>query len=310
MLWKSSLTVLCGGALLAAGLAAPSAAQSVAKFYKDKKIKVILSAGPGGGYATFANTLTRHMGRHIPGNPGFIRQHRQGAGGLVAANWLYHKAPQDGTVIALIHRGAVSTLPIFRPRNVRYDPTKFKWIGSMNASIGFCVAWHTQKVKKFKDVFTESLIVGGIAAGSDTDNFPRVFNNIFGTKFKLITGYSSGQAINLAMERGEVQGRCGWSWSSITSTRGAWLRDKKITLLAQVSLRKHPKLAHVPLVSEFATNQVPARYSGTGAFAPGHGAAVPGAAEDPRRPPCRASSSLQCIHEGQGSVGRRQKTQA
>ncbi|MDX1484716.1 MAG: hypothetical protein R3229_09560 [Alphaproteobacteria bacterium] len=246
--------------ILSCGLAAlatvqPAAAESVADFYKGKIIKVILSAGPGGGYATFANTLTKHMGKHIPGNPGFIRQHRQGAGGLVAANWLYHKAPQDGSVIALIHRGAVSTLPIFRPKNVRYDPTKFKWIGSMNASIGFCVAWHTQPVKKFADVFTQPLIVGGIAAGSDTDNFPRVFNNIFGTKFKLITGYSSGQAINLAMERGEVQGRCGWSWSSITSTRGQWLKDKKITLLAQVSLRKHPKLDHVPLVTDFATKK-------------------------------------------------------
>ena len=252
---RFAFSCLAGLGIAVTGFASPAAAQGVGEFYKDKTIKVILSAGPGGGYATFANLLMKHMGKYIPGNPNFIRQHRQGAGGLVAANWLYHKAPKDGTVIALIHRGAVSTLPIFKPKNVRYDPSKFKWIGSMNTSIGFCVAWHTQAVKTFKDVFAQPLIVGGIAAGSDTDNFPRVFNNIFGTKFKLITGYSSGQAINLAMERGEVQGRCGWSWSSITSTRGDWLRDKKISLLAQVTLRKHPKLPDVPLVTDFATKQ-------------------------------------------------------
>jgi tripartite-type tricarboxylate transporter receptor subunit TctC len=247
-------SVVAGAAVLFAA-AVPADAESVGTFYKDKKIRVILSAGPGGGYATFAGVLMKHMGRYIPGSPGFIKQHRQGAGGLVAANWLYHKAPKDGSVIALIHRGAISTLPIFNAENVRYDPTKFNWIGSMNASIGFCVAWHTQPVKTFADVLTKPLIVGGIAAGSDTDNFPRVFNNIFGAKFKLITGYSSGQAINLAMERGEVQGRCGWSWSSITATRGDWLRDKKITLLAQVSLAKHPKLKQVPIVTEFATTK-------------------------------------------------------
>ncbi len=100
MRWKSLAIAFCGGVFLVSGMVTPVGAQSVAEFYKDKKIKVILSAGPGGGYATFANTLIRHMGKHIPGNPGFIRQHRQGAGGLVAANWLYHKAPQDGTVIA------------------------------------------------------------------------------------------------------------------------------------------------------------------------------------------------------------------
>ncbi|MDH3240774.1 MAG: tripartite tricarboxylate transporter substrate-binding protein [Alphaproteobacteria bacterium] len=252
---RLTIPALAGLGIAMAGCVNQASAQSVAEFYKGKTIKVILSAGPGGGYATFANTLMKHMGKYIPGNPNFIRQHRQGAAGLVAANWIYHKAPKDGTVIALIHRGAVSTLPIFSPKNVKYDPTKFGWIGSMNASIGFCVAWHTQPVKTFKDVFTQPLIVGGLAAGSDTDIFPKVFNNLFGTKFKLITGYSSGTAINLAMERGEVQGRCGWSWSAITSTRADWLRDKKITLLTQVSLRKHPKLPDVPLVTEFASEQ-------------------------------------------------------
>ncbi|MBT6801406.1 MAG: hypothetical protein HOA41_07005, partial [Rhodospirillales bacterium] len=245
--------------VLATGISALSSVQasagSVADFYKGKVIKVILSAGPGGGYSTFSGILTRNMGRHIPGHPKFIKQHRQGAGGLVAANWLYHKAPKDGTVIALIHRGAISTLPIFSSKNVRYDPTKFKWIGSMNQSVSLCVAWHTQKVKTFDDVLKQPLIVGGIAAGSDTDIYPRIFNNIFGSKFKMITGYSSGQAINLAMERGEVQGRCGWSWSSITATQPDWLRDGKLTLMTQVALNKHPSLSKTPIITDYATTK-------------------------------------------------------
>jgi tripartite-type tricarboxylate transporter receptor subunit TctC len=229
--------------------------RAVADFYKTKKIKVVLSTGPGGGYATYARLLMKHMGRYIPGNPGFIKQHRQGAGGLVAANWLYNKAPKDGSVIALIHRGAISTLPIYGSKNILYKPTEFNWIGSMNASISTCISWHTQKVKTFSQLLTEPLIVGGVAVGSDTDIYPRIFNNIFGTKFKLITGYASGSAINLAVERGEVQGRCGWSWSSIKATRGQWLKDKKINVLAQVSLAKHPDLPNVPLVTEFATKK-------------------------------------------------------
>ena len=251
----SRLGLLCAAAALMAGVAAPVSAESVAEFYQNKKIRLILSTGPGGGYATYARVLMKHMGRFIPGNPGFIKQHRQGAGGLVAANWLYNKAPKDGSVFAMIHRGAISTLPIFGAKNILYKPTEFNWIGSMNASTSTCVSWHTQKVKTFSQLFTEPLIVGGIAVGSDTDMFPRVFNNIFGTKLKLITGYASGSSLNLAIERGEIQGRCGWSWSSIKATGGQWLRDKKLNILVQISLLRHPELPNVPLVTKFATTK-------------------------------------------------------
>ncbi len=255
MIAKSRLGLLCAAAALMAGMAAPVSAASVAEFYKNKKIRLVLSTGPGGGYATYARLLMKHMGKYIPGNPGFLKQHRQGAGGLVAANWLYTKAPKDGSIFAMIHRGAISTLPIFGAKNILYDPTKFNWIGSMNASTSLCISWHTQKVKTFSDLFDQPLIVGGIAVGSDTDIFPRIFNNIFGTKFKLITGYASGSAINLAVERGEVQGRCGWSWSSIKATKNQWLTGKKINLLAQIALSKHPELPDLALVSKFATTK-------------------------------------------------------
>jgi tripartite-type tricarboxylate transporter receptor subunit TctC len=252
MIAKTRLGLLCAAAVFMAGAPAPASAASVADFYKNKKIRLVLSTGPGGGYATYARVLMKHMGKYIPGNPGFIKQHRQGAGGLVAANWLYNKAPKDGSVFAMIHRGAISTLPIYGAKNILYKPTKFAWIGSMNASTSTCVSWKGQKVTTFAQALKEPLIVGGIAVGSDTDIFPRVFNNIFGTKFQLITGYSSGSSLNLAMERGEIQGRCGWSWSSIKATAGQWLKDGKLNILAQVSLAKHPELGDAPLVTSFA----------------------------------------------------------
>lgn len=238
---------------LVGGVVANSAAESVADFYKKKKqIKMIISAGSGGGYAAYTVTLMKHMGRYIPGNPSFVRQHRQGAGGLVAANWLYNKAPRDGSVMGIVHREAVSTVPLYGAPGVRFNPSEFGWIGSMNKTVGFCVVWHTYPAKTFLDLRGKGLVVGGVGAGSGTDTYPRILNNMFGMGFKLITGYGSGQAVNLAMERGEVQGRCAWSWSAIRSTRGDWLRDKKIKLLLQLSLTKHPAVPDVPLITSLA----------------------------------------------------------
>jgi len=241
------VTVLAGGAVANA---------KAEEFYKGKTIRLILSTGPGGGYATYALAVVRHLGRHIPGNPKFIRQHRQGAGGIVAANYLYNLAPKDGTVIATIHRGAVSTSPLFGEKGIKYDPTKFGWLGSPDRGTSVCVAWHASPIKSFKDVFTKTMIVGGVGPGSDTDNYPILFNNLLGTKFKLVTGYPSGTAVNLAYERGEVYGRCGWSWSSIQSTQSQWLREKKIKVLVEVAMRHNPSLpAGVPLIETFVKGQ-------------------------------------------------------
>lgn len=225
-------------------------------FYKGKTITLVISAGPGGGYATYFFTTTKHMQKHIPGKPDFIRQHRQGAGGVVAANYLYNAAKRDGTVIATIHRAAVSTSAVFREKGVKYDPREFNFIGSINKDTSLCVAFHTAPVKTFADVKTTPLVVGGLGPGSDTDIYPNMFNNLFDTKFKLVTGYNQGTAITLAMERGEVQGRCGWSWSSINATKGEWLRDKKINLLVVGGLSRDPDIPkNVPMVGDLAENQ-------------------------------------------------------
>jgi tripartite-type tricarboxylate transporter receptor subunit TctC len=250
---------IAGAAVLALGLGVleegSARAQSADAFYKGREMKMIVSAGQGGGYGTYAHALVPFMEKYLPGKPNIIIQHMQGAGGIVAANHLYNVAPKDGSVFALIHRGAVSTAPLFGAKGVKYEPTKFGWIGSMNNEVSLCVAWHTSKVKKFQDMQTHPLIVGGLGPGSDTDIYPNLINNLFDTKMKLITGYNSGGAINLAMERGEVEGRCGWSWSSIESTRAQWIKEKKVTLLVQLGVQKHPDLPQVPLLGEMANSE-------------------------------------------------------
>lgn len=247
------VTALAAGLVVMAGGLAR--AQSADAFYKGRDMKMILSAGQGGGYGTYAHALMPFMEKYLPGKPRIIIQHMQGAGGIVAANHLYNVAAKDGSVFALIHRGAVSTAPLFDAQGVKFDPTKFGWIGSMNNEVSLCVAWHGSKVKDFKDLQQYPLIVGGLGPGSDTDMYPNLINNLFDTKMKLITGYNSGGAINLAFERGEIDGRCGWSWSSIESTRGQWIKENKITLLVQLGVDKHPALPNVPLLGELATSE-------------------------------------------------------
>jgi tripartite-type tricarboxylate transporter receptor subunit TctC len=247
------VTVLAAGlVVMASGLAQ---AQSADAFYKGREMKMLISAGQGGGYGTYAHALMPFMEKYLPGKPRLIIQHLQGAGGIVAANHLYNVAAKDGSVIALIHRGAVSTAPLFDAQGVKFDPTKFGWVGSMNNEVSLCVAWHGSKVKDFKDLQQYPLIVGGLGPGSDTDMYPNLINTLFDTKMKLITGYNSGGAINLAFERGEIDGRCGWSWSSIESTRGQWIKENKITLLVQLGVDKHPELPNVPLLGELATSE-------------------------------------------------------
>lgn len=227
--------------------------QPVSDFYKGKIIKFVMSAGEGGGYGTYVNAIIPYMQKYIPGNPKIIVQHMQGAGGLVAANNLYNVLPRDGSVFALIHRAAVSTAALFDRQNIRFDPTKFGWIGSMNEERSLCAVWHTAPVKTFADLQKTPITMSGLGPGGDTDVYTNLLNNVFGTKMKLVTGYNSGGAMDLAIERGEVDGRCGWSWSTLISTKASWVTEKKVIFLVQLALEKQPELPDVPLVMDFAT---------------------------------------------------------
>jgi tripartite-type tricarboxylate transporter receptor subunit TctC len=246
------------GALVAAMLctSSPSLATdpAVEAFYRGREVRFVLSGDLAGGYGTYAKTLQPFLEKHIPGKPRLVIQLMPGAGGLVAANWLANVAPKDGSVIAMVHRSAVSTAPLFGVPNTRFDPTTFGWIGSMNSDISVCVAWHSAAVKTFADLKTKPSVFGGVGAGSDIDMAPNMLNNLFDTKMQLVTGYGNSNGIHIAMERGEVDGRCGWAVGSLLATKPDWLRDRKINVLVQIGLKKHRALPDVPLLRDMTAD--------------------------------------------------------
>lgn len=240
--------LLIGAAVLMPAQPDAAKAQSIESFYKDRQMRFVLSASLSGGYGLYAHTITPFLEKHLPGHPNIVVQEMQGAGGIIAANWLANAAPKDGSVITMIHRGAVSTAPLFGAQNVRYDPTKFGWIGNMNSDLSVCVIWHTAPAKTFADLKTKPSIFGGVGAGSDIDMYTNMLINLFDAKMRLVTGYKSSDGIHLAMERGEVEGRCGWGIASLLSTKADWIAEKKINILVQIGLQKHAAIPEVPLL--------------------------------------------------------------
>jgi tripartite-type tricarboxylate transporter receptor subunit TctC len=235
--------------------AAPFAsAQSPADFYKGRNVDLYIGYSVGGAYDLYARVIARHLGKHIPGNPTIVPKNLEGAGSLRLANWLYNVGPKDGTALATIGRGTAFD-PLLGSKGAQFQADRFTWIGSANNEVSVCVAWKTSGVNKLEDVLAKELIVGGTGQAADTDQFPRVLNGVLGTKFKIVTGYPGGNDVTLAMERGEVKGRCGWSWSSVIATHKRWVDDKSIVVLAQLSLDKHPDLPDVPLIMDFAKSE-------------------------------------------------------
>jgi tripartite-type tricarboxylate transporter receptor subunit TctC len=230
-------------------------AQSPAEFYRGRTIDLDIGYSVGGGYDVYARLVARHMGKHIPGNPNVVAKNMEGAGSLRLANWIAQVAPRDGTVFGAVSRGAPFD-PLLGQKAAQYRGTDFTWIGSANNEVSLCVASDASPVATFDDVLSKDLAVGSTGAADDTAQFPKVLNAVLGTRFKIITGYPGGNEVSLAIERGEVQGRCGWSWSSIKATHERWVQEGKIRLLVQLALERHPDLPKVPLVTELAkTNE-------------------------------------------------------
>ena len=241
-------------AVLAFAVALPAYAQSPAEFYKGRNVELFIGYSVGGAYDLYARVIARHLGKHIPGNPTIIPRNMEGAGSLRLANWLYNVGSKDGTVIGTIGRGTAFD-PLLGSKGAQFSADKFTWIGSANNEVSICVAWKGSGIAKLEDVLARELIVGGTGQAADTDQFPRVLNGVLGTKFKIVSGYPGGNDVTLAMERGEVKGRCGWSWSSVLATHKRWVDDKSIIILVQLSLNKHLDLPDVPLIMDFAKTE-------------------------------------------------------
>ena len=231
----------------------PTAGAQSAQFYAGKSIDLEIGYSVGGGYDLYARLLARHLGDHIAGHPTIVPKNMPGAASLRLANYLYAAAPRDGTVIGAISRGAAFD-PLLKENGAQFDASKFSWIGSANNEVSVCVALQSSGITSFDDVLTKQLTIGSTGVGDDTYQFPALMNAELGTKFKIVTGYPGGNDITLALERGEVQGRCGWSWSSIVATHKDWITSRKVIVLVQMSLSKHPDLPEVPLIMDLAKN--------------------------------------------------------
>jgi tripartite-type tricarboxylate transporter receptor subunit TctC len=234
------------------GLASSTvAADPVADFYRGKSISMVIATSPGGDYDLRARLLARHMGRHIPGEPTIIARNLPGAVGLQAANWLATQAPRDGTVLHAIMQN-MSTHQALGGAGVEYDTRKFFWIGNTTDTPNVINSWHTTGIRTIQDVMTRELVVGAPGQATNSVYYPKTLNELVGTKFKIVSGYPGGNQVNLAMERGEVGGRGSNSWASWKATKPAWLREKKIFILVQVGLKRHPELADIPTMNELA----------------------------------------------------------
>ncbi len=227
------------------------AQQDVADFYRGKTVRIVVGVGVGSGYDINARAIARHLSTHIPGNPTVIIQNQPGAGSVAMANAVYNNGPFDGTTIGAPFNG-LPTTPQLQPAGVRFDPVKLIWLGSSNRETQITYVWHTAPVQKFEDIRNTQIVVGSQAPGTTQYDFPMVANALFGFKFKVINGYESTPKIHLAMESGEIQGNAATNWTTVRSLNPHWIAEKKIKILAQWALRKHPDLPDVPLALDLA----------------------------------------------------------
>jgi tripartite-type tricarboxylate transporter receptor subunit TctC len=240
-------------AALAALLAAGSAAAQQS-FYRDNKITVLVGGTAGGGFDIFSRTMASHLGRFIPGNPGIIVQDMPGGGGIVVTNHIYNTAPKDGTVIAYV--GPTAVQPLLSPGDakIRFDSQKITWVGSLSSTHSVLFAFHTTPFKSAEDLVTRQMIVAGTGAASTTDTYPKILNEILGTKFKLITGYQGSKETMIAIERGEADGRF-MSIDSLQSTSPGWLRDGWARVILQAAVTRLPEFPDVPTARDLAKTE-------------------------------------------------------
>jgi tripartite-type tricarboxylate transporter receptor subunit TctC len=244
------LRLMIAGAMIAA---ATSLAWADDDFFKGKTITIINSTGTGGSYHNIAQALTRHMPRYIPGQPSMIVKSMPGGGNVLATNFMYNRAPTDGTHIATINN-SIPLHQVLDGSGVHYDASKFNWLGSTGSYNSVAYVWHTAGVRTFKDLLEKEVILGGTGAGSSIVIYPTATNSLLGTKFKIVLGYKSTAEIDVAMERGEVQARTG-SYTALLSEHPDWVKDKRVIILFQIGNKRDPALADVPLLTELAASE-------------------------------------------------------
>ena len=241
--------MMIGAALL---MAAPLSAQAqgVEQFYAGKTIELIVGYPPGGSNDVYGRAVARFIGRHIPGNPQVVFRNMPGAGSILAANHIYNVAPKDGTVLGLL--AATNTLDEkLGALGVKFETAKFTWVGRISSAVNVTAMWNTSTIKTIDDAFKTESALGATGTGSTVYVYPNVLNRVLGTKFKLVMGYGGSNEAMLAMERGEIDGHS-TSWEAYKSAHPDWIRDKKINVVVQYGLSRHPDLPDVPTCVEIA----------------------------------------------------------
>src|SRR5712671_3011488 len=229
-------------------MSSASLAQASADFYRGKQIALLVGFGPGGEDALWARMISRHLPTHIPGNPNVVPQHTPGSGGLLVVNRRYNTAVRDGTVIGLINRG-IPFEPLLGGQGTQFDAVKLNWIGSPSRDTTVCAARKDAEVRTLDDLYRKELSVGGTGSGADTAIYPQFLSALLGMKFRLVKGYQGSHEIQLAMERGEVQGIC-LAYDSLS--RGNLARTGRINVLLQAALEPDPRIMDAPMVLEAA----------------------------------------------------------
>jgi tripartite-type tricarboxylate transporter receptor subunit TctC len=242
-------TCAVAAALLTALMTHPAHAAGPEDFYKGKTLSLVIGYSVGGGYDAYGRLVARHLGKHIPGQPTVVAQNMTGAGSLKAANYIYSVAPKDGTAIGTFSR-SLAIAPLLN--KAEFDSTRFTWIGSVTDEVSLCVTRHDSPVKTWNDVLVRETTLGGEGAGSDPNIFALLYRNVLGAKIKIVTGYPGTNEIQLATERGEVDGLCGLSWSTLKGRYPHWLKDRKVNILVQAGIKKEAELPNVPAASELA----------------------------------------------------------
>jgi tripartite-type tricarboxylate transporter receptor subunit TctC len=239
--------------LLVAALAAPPAVAQADDFYAGKTINIYIGTGEGSGAVpAYPRAIAQVIGKYIPGHPNIVVRYMPGAGGIKAANYMYSIAPKDGTAWGFITRGFVRA-PLMGTPQAEFDPTKYHWIGTPSQETTVAAVWAANtKVRTMADATREEVVFGGTSLATDTGLFPTILNSLVGTRFKVVVGYKSSADVDLAMERGEAQGKI-WTWASLKSGRTAnWVAEKRVQLLAQFGLERAKDLPDLPLAHEFA----------------------------------------------------------
>lgn len=230
-----------------------SGASAQDEFYKGKTITVITSTGSGGTYDITARSLARHMPRLLPGQPTIVVQNMPGGGNVLATNHMFNIAPKDGTVIATLH----NAMPLHQAlggQGVRYDATKFTWLGSLGPENSGVIVWAKSGLRSVEDLKTREVVLGGTGAGSGIVIFPQIMNKELGTRFKIVLGYKSSDEVNIALERGEVEART-LGLVSIFAQNADWVKDGKINIVAQIGAKRDKRIANVPLLQELTKDE-------------------------------------------------------